>query len=191
MGTRPAILIDTNIIIEAVRVGAFSRLRAHGRLTTMKRCCEEALSGIPGWSGRVSVIEADLAPPLVVLDVEDAQRVHAALRHADLSVLGDGERDLLTYAFVCAGAADGGDTGAMGRALKKAGFAVNNSGDDFRIATADQAAVRVAIAMGFGDRLTSLEEMLRDAGIKANAKFKRHYTRAALVEWKTRHRLGG
>jgi hypothetical protein len=55
---------------------------------------------------------------------------------------------------------------------------------------ADQAAVRVAIRMGLGDRMVSLEDVLHQAGVRTDGNLKRHYTRRCLENWKTKHALG-
>jgi hypothetical protein len=60
----------------------------------------------------------------------------------------------------------------------------------FHIICADSAAVRVAIIMGLGDNVVSLEEVLEDAGIKMPG-LRGHYSKPLLVSWKTRHRLNG
>jgi hypothetical protein len=167
LGTRPAILIDTNIIIEAVRVGAFKRLRAHETLVTVRRCCEEALSGVPGSPGRVPIQDTDLAEPLVVVDVTHTERAQLFVSCDAACALDDGERDLLSHALTR-----------------------HASGEAIRIICADQAAVRVAIELGLGDKLVSLEEVLTAAGVKPDGDLKRHYTTPILSEWKTLHALG-
>jgi hypothetical protein len=166
VGTRPAILVDTNIIIEAVRVGAWERLRAHEAVVTVRRCREEALSGVPGSPGRVPVTEQHLDGPLTVADVSDSERAALALSCEDAGTLDAGERDLLAHAQV------------------------RVSSDQLVIVCADQAAVRVAISMGLGDQMVSLEDVLHQAGIKTDADLKHHYTRRCLENWKTKHALG-
>ena len=171
MGTRPAILVDTNIVIEAVRVGAWERLRAHESVVTVGRCCEEALSGKPGTPGRVPVTEKHLGPPLTVEQVTEAERAALHVKYDGAAALDEGERDLLAHAHT---------------RREKGG----NPTDKFVIVCADQAAVRVAVAMGLGDHIVSLEEVLRDAGVKFDGELKRHYTRRCLHDWKTKHALG-
>ena len=191
MGTRPAILVDTNIIIEAVRVGAWERLRAHENLVTVRRCCDEALSGIPGAPGRVPVTEAHLAPPLSVVTVTGDESVYVAILHPDLATLDAGERELLTHAFTRRRSAEGGaEAGGMGAALRAAGLPVKDGSAAFQIACADQAAVRVAISMGLGDLVVSLEEILKAAGVRVEGRLKGHYMRRTLTAWKTKHALG-
>ncbi len=76
----------------------------------------------------------------------------------------------------------------MAHALTRAGS--KNPGGSFVIVSADHAAVRAAMSMGFGDRIESLESVLRSAGIKPDAPLKDHYTRERLSSWKTQHELG-
>lgn len=172
MGGRPAIFVDTNIIIEAVRVGAWARLRAHENLVTVRKCVEEALSGVPGTPGRISVTEQQLQAPLHVVEVTDRDRAALLVTCEDASALDAGERDLLAHAVARAASSSANASGA------------------FVIVSADQAAVRVAISLGLGDNLVSLEEVLHDAGVKPDGNLKGHYTQKKLSEWKTRHALG-
>ncbi len=95
MGSRPAILVDTNIILEAVRVGVWKRLLAHEGLVTVRRCVEETLSGVPGSSGRIPVDARQLDAPLAVVEVADMERARLVLACEDAATLDDGERDLL------------------------------------------------------------------------------------------------
>ena len=39
------VLVDTNIIIEAVRVNCWGALTAHFSVETVEKCCEEARTG--------------------------------------------------------------------------------------------------------------------------------------------------
>ena len=168
LGTRPAILVDTNIIIETVRVGAWERLRAHETVVTVRQCCEEALSGVPGAPGRVPVTAEQLGPPLTAVEVSNGDRAALLVTTEAAATLDEGERDLLAHA--------------------RMRFAKGDK--DFVIVCADQAAVRVAITMGLGDQVVSLEEALKNAGIKPAGDLKGHYTRRCLEEWKTKHALG-
>lgn len=54
-GQRPPILVDTNIIIEAVRTGCWNALRGRYDLVTVEKCREEARSGIARTPGSVVV----------------------------------------------------------------------------------------------------------------------------------------
>jgi len=168
LGTRPAILVDTNIIIETVRVGAWERLRAHESVVTVRQCCEEALSGVPGAPGRVPVTAEQLGPPLTAVEVTNAERAALLVTTEAAATLDEGERDLLAHA--------------------RMRFASGNK--DFVIVCADQAAIKAAITLGLNDALISLEEALKAAGIKADGSLKEHYTRRRLDEWKTKHALG-
>jgi hypothetical protein len=187
---RPSILIDTNIIIEARRVGALDKLRSRGGLVTVERCRDEALSGIPGTRGRIDIAPDDLGDPLSVVGVSQADRVHVALLHPESSILDDGERDLLVYAFKLPRAATSAASTGVADALRKAGLPVSNPFELFSLITADRAAVRVAMSMGLEDHLVSLEDVLETAGIRVNGNLKGHYTTATLGGWKTAYRLG-
>lgn len=86
--------MDTNIIIEAVRVGCWSALTAHYRVETVSKCCEEARTGNRRRAGYIEVTEEDLRTRLTVHRVSDIDLVHLVLQDAESFRLDDGERHL-------------------------------------------------------------------------------------------------
>ncbi|HZJ17412.1 MAG TPA: hypothetical protein VFD27_20335, partial [Chthoniobacteraceae bacterium] len=164
-------------------MGAFKRLRAHENLVTVRQCKDEALSGIPGSAGRIIITPADLGSPLSVVEVSNSERVHLALIHPESATLDNGERDLLAHAFARSRSVADGSASAMAAALRKAKLPAKDPDSEFQIVSADRAAVRVAILMGFGDVVVSLEEVLDSAGVSVSGKLKSHYTRRVLSDW--------
>jgi len=163
LGERTVILVDTNVIIEAVRTGCWNALRGHYMVVTVGKCREEAQSGIPGTRGYVRVEEHDLDTRLDVVAVTESDRAQLAAGCPDVGILDAGERDLWAHAL--------------------------SRGDDWRAVSADQAAVRIAMLLDWGDRLVSLEELLKGAGIRPRVPLKGHYTKARLESWRTKFRL--
>jgi len=60
------VLVDTNVIIEAVRVGSWRALRSTFRVETVEKCREEARSGNQRRAGYVTVDDAALREDLAV-----------------------------------------------------------------------------------------------------------------------------
>lgn len=156
------ILVDTNIIIEAVRTDCWRALSGHYDLVTVAECAVEAQSGVPGDRGYVPVADEDLRR-LRVVPVSNTERARLALA-CDAASLDQGERDLWAHA--------------------------NAREDDWQATCADQAAVRIAVQLGWGDRLVSLERLLRDAGVPIPRSLRGHYRESTLSSWRTKFRLG-
>ena len=164
-GKKRIILVDTNIIIESVRNGCWNGLRGYYALVTVKKCREEAQSGIARTPGYVVVEDHHLSSGIEIVNITDIQRAALATSSADAAALDVGERDLWAHAY--------------------------SRGDGWEATCADQAAVRVAVQLGWADRLVSLEELISSAGIRPKARLKNHYTRRILSIWRTRFRING
>lgn len=154
------ILVDTNIIIEAVRIGCWSALTAHFRIETVAKCCEEARTGDRHRPGYVQVSEKDLETRLTVHGVSDTELANLALRDAESFRMDDGERHLWAH--------------ALGRT------------DEWLACCCDRAAVNAAVRLGWEDRLVALEELANHAGTKAALRhLKSQFRSARLSEWRT------
>jgi hypothetical protein len=154
------ILVDTNIIIEAVRVGCWSTLTAHFRIETVAKCCEEARTGDLHRPGYVQVNEKDLQMRLTVHRVSDTELANLALHDANSFRLDEGERHLWAH--------------ALGR------------NDEWFACCCDRAAVNTAVRLGWQDNLVALEELANHAGAKAARKhLKSQFRSVRLSEWRT------
>jgi hypothetical protein len=160
----PAIvLVDSMIVIEAVRTGCWNAISGQLPIVTVERCEEELLSGDPSEAGYVPVTRADLAR----VRVDAVAPVAAAafrLQYPDADGLDDGERALLAHAARLA--------------------------EPFEICSCDKAAVRAAHALGWLDRVVSLESLAGRCGARANPPLRRQFTEAVLSEWRTKLALG-
>lgn len=159
MGKKRLLLLDTNIIIEAVRTGCWDGLRGQYDLVTVEKCREEAFSGIARTSGYVKVEKHHLESGIQIISVTDADRTRLVIACSDAVRLDDGERDLWAH--------------------------VHSRKDEWEAVCADQAAVRFAVKMGWGDRIVSLEKLLSSAGIMPGIPLKSHYTETKLSIWRT------
>lgn len=160
MKPEQVVLVDTNIIIEAVRIGCWSAVTAHFRIATVAKCCEEARTGDRRRQGYVEVVEKDLQTRLTVHQVTDAELAHLALQDAESFRLDPGERHLWAHAL--------------------------QREDDWFACCCDHAAVNAAVRLGWQDRLVSLEELANHAGVKAALRnLKSQFRSARLSEWRT------
>ena len=162
-GRRRVILLDTNIIIEAVRTSCWNGLRGQYHLVTGEKCRVEAQSGIRRTRGYVAVDDHHLDTGIEIVEVTERDRVLLTVACDDATALDDGERELWAHA--------------------------NCREGDWDAACADQAAVRVAMQLGWGDQLVSLEELAVSGGIRPKTPLKGHYTSKVLRSWRTRFRL--
>ena len=154
--------MDTNIIIEAFRTRCWKALTSYYRVETVEKCCEEALTGDRLRPGYVEVEAKVLKEKLTIHRVESMEQAALALTCPDVDALDAGERHLFAHAH--------------GRS-------------DAWIATcADRAAVRIALTLGWKERLCSLEVLSKPTGAKPM--LKRHFTEDWLSQVRTDFMLG-
>lgn len=154
------VLVDTNIIIECVRVGCWGALRAHFSVETVEKCCEEARTGDLRRPGYVAVEEKALREKLKVHQVTQQALATLVVRDPDSRRLDAGELHLWAHALTRA--------------------------DTWIASCCDNAAVQAAVRLGWEDRLKSLEELARAAGANpAAGKLKDQFSTARLSGWRT------
>lgn len=163
MNTPSIILVDSMIVIEAVRTGAWKAVTGRYRVVTVDTCANELRQGDATALGYVAVTPADLAratiEPLTAITAAEFR-----LRYPDADGLDDGERDLLALA--------------------------TTRRDDFQLCSCDKAAVRAAHALGWIDRLISFEALLQCVGARAHPGLRIQFTERRLGEWRTKLQLG-
>ncbi len=154
------VLVDTNIIIEAVRVGVWVALTGHFHIETVKKCCEEARTGDLYRPGYVRVSDADLKTRLTDHPVSDRELAVLTLKDPESFRLDAGERHLWAY--------------ALGR------------NDDWQACCCDHAAVNAVVRLGWAERLVSLEDLVNAAGERRAAKMlKDQFRLRRLLAWRT------
>jgi hypothetical protein len=154
------VLVDTNIIIEAVRTGCWNALTAHFSMQTVEKCCEEARTGEAHRRGYVEVSEKILREDIRAYPVSTTELAQLDLRDAEAFRLDDGERQLWAH--------------ALGRS------------DAWIASCCDQAAVNVAVRLGWEDRLVSLEELVTAVGARhAVRELKQQFASSRLSAWRT------
>jgi len=157
------VLVDTNIIIEAVRTRCWNALTSSFTLETVDKCLEEARTGDPMRRDYVPVDEKTLNDLSKVHPVTPLEFMRLAVALPAANELDAGERELFAH--------------TMGR-------------KDAWIATcADRAALLAAFNLGWKDRMVSLETLAHFAGAKPD--LKHHFTERWLSDVRTAFLLQG
>lgn len=152
------VLVDTNIIIEAVRTHCWNALSTHFTLETVEKCLEESLTGDLRRKDYVQIDPAQLTMGLSTvhkLTTSEAAALLLMLPNAD--ALDAGERHLWAH--------------ALGRS------------DAWLASCADRSALKAAFVLGWKDRFVSLEALAREAGARPD--IKQHFREHWLLEERT------
>lgn len=154
------VLVDTNIIIECVRVGCWGALKARFSVETAEKCCEEARTGDLRRPGYVLVEEAALRERLKIHPAASQEIAALVARDPDSRRLDAGELHLWAHALT--------------------------RRDAWIASCCDGAAVHAAVRLGWEDRLKSLEELARAAGANpAVGRLRDQFATARLSAWRT------
>lgn len=152
------VLVDTVIVIEAVRTKSWNALATHFKLETVDKCCEEARSGDIYRAGYVTIDEPVLRKRLVSHPVSEKQLLDLYMTWPGASGLDDGERHLWAHALT----------------RKDAWIAT----------TADRAAFFGACQLGWREQMVSLESLVEAAGARSAIKhLKPQFSKARLDQW--------
>jgi hypothetical protein len=158
------VLLDTSIIIEAFRAGAWNALTSHFNVETVERCYEEALAGDPLRAKNYVKVDANQLRKGLRRrhDVTDMERAALLLREPTADSIDDGERDLFAH--------------ALGRT------------DHWLASAADRAAINVGLALDWEESIASLERLVGAAGARHALQYQ--FTEAWLSEVRTTYKLG-
>jgi hypothetical protein len=147
---RGAVLVDTNVILEAHRIGAWRALAGGYRVETVEECVTETQTGYqrrrPEQQIEAEQLRASLA---AVHHVDLRELAEAAIRAPDIA-LDVGERALWAH--------------ALGRT------------DAWVLCGPDKASLRFGVRLGHRERLVALERLLSDAGYRPRGVLKPAYT---------------
>jgi hypothetical protein len=154
-----ALLVDTMIVIEAVRTGVWNAISGARTVVTVPECANELSQGsaetIPGY---VPVTEDHLSR-LTVQPLSPAAAAKFWLRYPAADGMDPGERDLLALA--------------------------SERDDAFELCSCDKAAVVAAHALNLIERTVSLEAVANSVGARPNPQFKSQFTDARMGQWRT------
>lgn len=157
---RQVVLVDTNVVLEAHRVGCWTSLANYFQLCTVSKVIEETQTGFQNRAPEQTIPQAQLVASFNrIVEITDEQRVDFNLRHGH-PALDAGERDLLILA----------------ETLVDEAWLLNSP---------DMAAVRFAHSQGWIDRLVSLEAMNGHLKGRLNHDLKFNYTERWLSGKKT------
>lgn len=166
MNSKPRVFLDTNIIIEAFRIGCWNEICEHCSIETVEKCIEEAMTGDQCDPQRVNIDGNQLNSRIsAVYPVSISMRMQFLEKYPNGEGLDDGELYLLAY------------------------LSANNLFEDadamVLLSTADRAAIVVAADLvgdpnGL-DLLVSLECIAGRSGVSQRKcrMMKKHY----LKEW--------
>jgi hypothetical protein len=136
------VLLDTNVILECWRVGAWRALAGGYRLETVEACEAETQTGFQRRRPEQQIGAALLRASFGAIHaVTDAERAQALVREPQIAFLDEGEQALWSHALT--------------------------RPDDWLHCGPDKASLRVGIRLGFRERLVSLERLLVDVGYRA------------------------
>ena len=164
MPPRPPVLVDTNVIIEAVRTECWTAITGQLTVETVEACRAEALAGSEAESRRyVPVGDADLKRMRAIHRVPPVLQAGLKLAYRDADGLDKGEHDLLAHAHART--------------------------ENVRLCSPDKAAIRAAVALGLGDQIVSLEELIREVGARARRPLRVQFTTLWMVSFRSKVKL--
>ena len=163
------VLVDTNVVMEAVRTRCWNAITGGVRVETVEECRDEARRGDRGRPGYLPVSDADLARMRAVHGVGEMERVTFSLAYPDAQNMDAGERDLFAHAF-----------------------ARSARGDDvWIVCSADKACVRAAVALGWHERMHSLGALVAAVGAVPRPALLDHFGERWLSTCRTEFLLKG
>lgn len=138
------VLVDTNVILECWRVGAWRALTSGYRVETVEDCVIETQTGYQRRRPEQQIDHATLQASLAVVHrVGDRERAAAIVREAMFSFLDVGEQSLWAHALT--------------------------RDDAWVLCGPDKASLRFGIKLGLRERLVALEDLLQAVGYKPPA----------------------
>jgi hypothetical protein len=149
---RGPVLVDTNVILECWRIGAWRALTGAYAVETVEDCVTETQTGFQRRRAEQQVDAAELRACLAVPAhaVTEAELAAVAVQLSDIT-LDVGERSLWAHALT-----------------RK---------DTWVVCGPDKASTRFGVRLGFRERMAALEGLLDDAGYRTRNAVKTAYTR--------------
>ncbi len=137
----PAVLVDTNVIIEAWRVRGWKALASRHALESVGTVVMETHTGFQKRRVAEQIDQAELKRTLrAIHETTERERAELAVRVPGIH-LDPGERDLWAHALMRA--------------------------DTWILCGPDKASLRVGVQLGLRERLISLEALWQEAGFQA------------------------
>jgi hypothetical protein len=153
---RGPVFLDTNVILECHRVGAWRALAGGYRLETVEDCVAETQTGYQRRRPEQQVDPSELRRSLAAIhSVEDWERAELVVQAPDIAL-------------------DRGEESLWAHVLKR--------NDGWILCGPDKASLRLGVRLGFRDRLVALEQLLNDIGYRFRTPLKGNYTKKWLAE---------
>jgi hypothetical protein len=149
---RGPVLVDTNVILECWRIGAWRALTGAYAVETVEDCVTETQTGFQRRRAEQQVDAAELRATF-------ATPAHA-VTEAEIAVLAVQLLDITL---------DVGERSLWAHALTRE--------DPWVLCGPDKASLRFGVRLGFRERMVALEALLDDAGYRAKRALKTAYTR--------------
>lgn len=162
------VLLDTNVVMEAVRTRCWNAVSGGLRVETVEECRDELLRGDRGHPGYLPVSPQDLGRIRVVHAVSALERATFAMGCALAGGMDPGERDLFAHAYARAARGD----------------------SVWIVCSADKACVSAAVSLGWHERMHSLGALASAVGANPAPPLGRQFGEAWLSEVRTRYLLG-
>lgn len=144
------VLVDTNVILESYRIGAWRALSGGYPVETVEDCITETQTGFQRRRPEQMIDPAELrASMAAVHGVTDRELASVALKASDIA-LDTGERSLWAHALIRT--------------------------DGWVLCGPDKASLRFGVRLGFRDRLFALEQLFDAAGYRPKQPLKTAYT---------------
>ena len=149
MDLRP-LLVDTNVILEGHRIRCWAALTTRYDVQTVEKCLEETLTGYQKRSPEEVIDQIALRQSLrAVHAVSEEQLAAAVTREPLIGQIDPGEKQLWAHAL--------------------------SRKDVWILCGPDRSNVRVAVNLGFGERLVALEPLLAAIGHRPKLPLKTHH----------------
>ena len=154
---RGPVLVDTNVILECWRIGAWKALSSGYAVETVEDCVIETQTGYQRRRAEQRIDRAALQASLAAVHkVSDAERAAGIVRDPLFSYLDVGEQSLWAHALV--------------------------RSDAWVLCGPDTASMRFGVRVGFRDRLVALENLLHDVGYRRASALRINYKSAWLAK---------
>ena len=154
---RGILLVDTNVILECWRVGAWAALAGGYSIETVEHCVTETQTGYQNRRTEQtvdqSILRASLANP--PHPVTDSQYAALAVRVPEIHL-------------------DPGEQALWAHALTRT--------DTWVLCGPDKASMRCGVRLGLRDRIVALETLLEAVGYRTRAELKKAYTAKWLAQ---------
>lgn len=165
MPIRCLLLVDSMIVIEAVRTGVWNAITGQRSVITVPECADELSRGSADTMRGYVPVTAEHLSRISVEPLSNLDKAGFRLCYAGADGMDPGERDLLACAAARAG--------------------------EFEICSCDKAAVIAANAIGLLGRTVSLEAVCESVGARPNPALKAQFTELRMGQWRTALTLGG